>query len=226
MRREIKELLRSFTVGDMFFSSAFLVVLIISQLMSGFTLAGFIAAILGFCFVVLVRKGSRFSCIFGALQMMIYINLAFQSKLYGDVMLNVYTFVMQFVGWFSWTKQQKGRSTVMPKDLNGKVKYIVIVWVVEIVVYGLFLSKLGGNTPFIDAVTTMSSVVATVLSALCFKEQWYFWIICNITSVIMWTFAMFRGEDTAVAMIIMWIFYSINSLIGMRTWSGLKRKVR
>lgn len=224
MKQEIKELLKSFTTGDILFSSAFLSILIISQFITGFTLAGFTAAILGFCFVILVRKGSRFSCIFGALQMIIYINLAFQSKLYGDVMLNVYTLVAQFVGWHMWTKQSKGKATVTPKALKEKFKYIVIIWCLGIVLYGMFLSTLGGNTPFIDAITTISSVVATILSAMCFKEQWYFWLMCNITSVLMWSMAFMRGEAGAMAMIVMWSFYGINAIGGMISWNRASKK--
>jgi nicotinamide mononucleotide transporter len=54
-------------------------------------------------------------------------------------------------------------------------------------------------------------------------EQWCLWIITNIVSVIMWCVCVTRGEAHAGVMVIMWAFYLLNSLNGLRVWLKLSR---
>jgi nicotinamide mononucleotide transporter len=57
--------------------------------------------------------------------------------------------------------------------------------------------------------------------ALAFMEQWALWIITNIVSVVMWCICVARGEAHAGVMVIMWVFYLLNSINGFRVWLKL-----
>ena len=55
-------------------------------------------------------------------------------------------------------------------------------------------------------------------------EQWIFWIGVNITSILMWAFALKGGGDYAVIYLVKYSFYLLNSLNGLRIWIRLSRK--
>lgn len=216
---ELKNIYRSLTKNEKIGCLLFLITLVITQIASGSTFLVFIAGILGFFYVTLVRKGSRLCYIAGGIQIILYIYISLSSKFYGDVMLNCFNLIMQPIGWYLWSKRDNN-GTVKPKKLTNEVfGLILIVWAITISIYGMFLGKLGGNTPFIDAITTVSSIAAMILSVQAFKEQWNFWLICNATSIAMWTLALTRNDSAAFPMIIMWIAYFINSVIAYREWS-------
>ena len=57
--------------------------------------------------------------------------------------------------------------------------------------------------------------------AMAFMEQWVLWIMTNIISVIMWVIFALEGEPHAEMMVIMWVFYLMNSINGFRVWLKL-----
>ena len=88
---------------------------------------------------------------------------------------------------------------------------------------GFLLKYLGDPQPFKDSATTVLSIVAQALMALAFMEQWALWIITNVISVIMWSVCVLRGEAHAGVMVIMWVFYLLNSINGFRVWLKLSK---
>ena len=137
-------------------------------------------------------------------------------------MLNSFNMIMQPIGWYMWSKRDNNGIVKTQKLTKPKLMLLFSMWIVLISLYSeLVLSPLGGNTPFIDAITTISSITAMILSVNAFKDQWLFWIICNATSVLMWTLATLRGDNSGFPMLIMWIAYLINSLVAKKEWDRL-----
>jgi nicotinamide mononucleotide transporter len=93
-----------------------------------------------------------------------------------------------------------------------------------VIAVGFLLKYLGDPQPFKDSATTVLSVVAQALMALAFMEQWVLWIITNVISVVMWAVCVSRGEAHAGVMVIMWSFYLLNSINGLRVWLSLSRR--
>ena len=88
---------------------------------------------------------------------------------------------------------------------------------------GLLLEHLGDPQPYKDSATTVLSIIAQALMALAFMEQWALWIITNVISVVMWSVCVAGGEEHAGLMVIMWVFYLLNSLNGLRVWMRLSK---
>jgi nicotinamide mononucleotide transporter len=93
-----------------------------------------------------------------------------------------------------------------------------------VIACGYVLKHFGDPQPFKDSATTVLSIVAQALMALAFTEQWVLWIITNVISVVMWCICVARGEAHAAVMVIMWVFYLLNSLNGFRVWLKLSRE--
>ena len=71
----------------------------------GDTPLGIITALLGILCVICTGKGKLSAFVFGLLHVVAYAIIAYQSKYYGEVMLNIiYYAPMQFYGFYIWSK--------------------------------------------------------------------------------------------------------------------------
>ena len=219
---ELKNVLKGFTKMEWLGTVAFLIVLLTTQIATGSTLIALFASLMGFFYVTLVRKGSRLCYVFGGIQIATYIYISLSSRFYGDVMLNSFNLLMQPIGWILWSKKSSNGQVEVKKLEMNQLIAIFAVWFMIICLYGKFiLAPLGGNTPMIDAITTVTSITAMLLSLNAYKDQWTFWIICNTTTVYMWILAIGRGDQSAFPMVVMWTAYLINSLVAKRQWDKM-----
>lgn len=210
---------------------------IIYSLLSGSVdIVGSVAGIAGVLCVVLVAKGSIWNYLFGIVNVSMYAYISYKAALYGDAALNALYYVpMQFIGWWQWRK--RGAAVSAGKSSDGvQVKARRFNWTQRAVLFagcaaaviavGFVLRHFGDPQPFKDSTTTVLSIVAQALMALAFMEQWVLWIITNIVSVVMWSICVSRGEPHASLMVIMWSFYLLNSVNGLRVWLKLSRSSR
>lgn len=183
-------------------------------------LIGIIMAITGVICVVLTGKGKVSSYVFGMVNTVLYAYVAYGAKYYGDVMLNVlYYAPMNVVGWVMWKKHISQETKEVEKK-KLKITGNIIVFIgsaIGIFLYGLVLQRIGGNLPFVDALTTVLSVVAQILCVKRYMEQWILWIIIDIASVYMWAIAFINGGEN-IATLIMWSIYLLNAVFMFGKW--------
>ena len=195
---------------------------------------GSIAGITGVLCVVLVAKGSILNYVFGLVNVSLYAYISYKASLYGDAALNALYYVpMQFIGWWQWRRRGAAVSEAEAGDNGVQVKARRFTWnqrailficcAVAVVGVGFVLRHFGDPQPFKDSTTTVLSIVAQALMALAFMEQWMLWIITNVVSVVMWCICVSRGEAHAGVMVIMWAFYLLNSINGLRVWKRLSK---
>lgn len=210
---------------------------VVYSLLSGeFDPVGSIAGIAGVICVVLVAKGSILNYLFGLLNVSLYAYISYKASLYGDAGLNaLYYLPMQFIGWWQWRRRGAATSVEEAETRSGnddvRVRARRMTWgqrvglllgcIVLVTAGGFLLESLGDPQPFKDSATTVLSIIAQALMALAFMEQWALWIITNIISVVMWSVCVVRGEAHAEVMVIMWVFYLLNSINGLRVWLKL-----
>lgn len=197
-------------------------------------IVGSLAGITGVLCVVLVAKGSIWNYAFGLVNVSLYAWISYRAALYGDAGLNaLYYLPMQFIGWWQWRKRGAAMSEAESGGKSVQVQARRFDWGQRILLAmgcaaavaagGYLLKYLGDPQPFKDSATTVLSIVAQALMALAFMEQWALWIITNVISVIMWALCVSRGEAHAGVMVIMWSFYLLNSINGLRVWLKLSR---
>ncbi|MCL2502011.1 MAG: nicotinamide riboside transporter PnuC [Bacteroidales bacterium] len=186
-----------------------------------------IASISGVVCVVLVAKGHIANYLFGLIQVSLYVYIAWQSRFWGEVMLNgLYYIPMQFIGFLSWRKRMsEGSATrVQARRLSANMRLIIgISTLLATVVYGYFLELLNGQNPYIDAMTTLLSIVAMILMVRAYAEQWVLWICVNAGTILLWSMSVYRQEPHAVIMVMMWSVYLINSVYGLIRWMNHSR---
>ena len=208
--------------------------IVYSVLTESLDVIGSVAGITGVLCVVLVAKGSIWNYAFGLVNVSLYAWISYKAALYGDAGLNaLYYLPMQFIGWWQWRRRGAAVSDAEAGENGVQVKarrmtplqrvLLAAVCVVLVVAGGFLLRYLGDPQPFKDSATTILSIIAQALMALAFMEQWALWIITNVISVVMWSVCVARGDAHSGVMVIMWIFYLLNSLNGLRTWLKLSR---
>ena len=221
---------------DWFLIAGVIVSNVLYSVLSGdMDVVGSVASIAGVLCVVLVAKGNIWNYLFGIINVSMYAYISYKASLYGDAGLNAFYYVpMQFIGWWQWRKRGAAMSASEAGDQGVQVKARRFTWhqrillalgcTAAVIACGYVLKHFGDPQPFKDSATTVLSIVAQALMALAFMEQWVLWIITNVISVVMWCICVARGEAHAAVMVIMWVFYLLNSLNGFRVWLKLSRE--
>jgi nicotinamide mononucleotide transporter len=183
-----------------------------------------IAAIAGVICVVLSAKGHILCYLFGLIEVSLYIIISWETRLYGEVMLNgLYFLPMQFIGFYNWKKNIGSESIVKVHNLNNRQKLLLLTSCITLTLaYGFLLENINGNIPYLDAGTTVLSVIAMLLMVRAFVEQWWLWIVIDLLTVSKWLIALNHNESNAAIMVAMWSIFLINSIYGYWNWRRLK----
>lgn len=187
----------------------------------GYLIIDGIAAISGIFCVVLCAKGKKSQYIWGLLNIIGYIIIAWINRYYGEVMLNaLYYLPSQFIGYYLWNKHMnKETDDVEGKKLSWKQSIIfLIIITIGIFGYKLVLDMLGGNGTLLDSASTVISVIANALMMLRYREQWLLWIIIDVITVVMW---LLVGD---FIMVTMWAVYLINAFYGYYNWTKIAKE--
>ena len=186
----------------------------------GDSLMGIISATTGVACVVCTGKGKLSAYIFGLINAVLYGLIALKAGYYGEVSLNLFYYVpMQFLGFFIWRKNMNTEThEVNKKHMSNENRVLLLFSIIfGTVVYGYILKYIGGEMPFVDSFTTVSSVIAMIISIKMFVEQWWIWIFVNIFSVLLYIIDVINGGNT-YATILMWLIYLINAVIMVIKW--------
>lgn len=186
----------------------------------GDTLMGIISSTTGVACVVCTGKGKLSAYIFGLINSILYAIIAYKATLYGETMLNALYYVpMQFVGFYIWNKNMNSEThEVAKRHMKNSGRMILLLSILMATYfYGLVLRCLGDAMPFVDSFTTVSSVVAMIVSVKMFSEQWWIWVAVDIFSVYMWWCDFQSGSDN-MATLLMWVVYLGNAIIMLVRW--------
>lgn len=200
-----------------------------SLLGEGWDTIGFIVAVTGIINLVLCAKGNIWNYAFGIVYNAIYVYIAWHSKLYADSAIYLlYYLPMQFVGWAQWKKNQNQESgAVNAVHLTRRQAFaLLIAAAVLIPLFAWILSRpaIGDSQPWLDAATTVISILAMYMMVKAIAEQWYIWIVLDAAQVIKWTVATIRGEEHAALMLVMFAFFLANAVYGLIQWNGLAKQ--
>jgi nicotinamide mononucleotide transporter len=149
-----------------------------------------------------------------------YIFVAFNAKLYGEVIFYlIIDLPMIFISFHLWKKNLESSMRVNAKKMTIKqIIILILISIVSVIVYSLFLKVIGGVNYIVDSTSTVVSFIATLLMAKRYREQWFMWIIVYIVSVIMWI------TTFDLLMLIMSSSCLLSCVIGFINWSKNAKK--
>jgi len=205
-------------------------------------------SIMGVINTVMSANGNILTFLFGFLDVLIGTIVYFENGIMGNFALHAFYFLpMQFIGFWQWSKRgakvkksADGESTkVRARRLTSKQwMFLVGAMLVGITIMYFILTAVDGakleagkievlNRPkiLLDSAVMIFNIAGQVLMSLAFTEQWYLWIMVNISSICLWTVTLMSPDSSANAavMLIKYIFYLLNSLNGLRIWLALSK---
>ena len=197
-------------------------------------------SLMGVLATVCSANGKILTFLFGLLDVAIYgavcfVNWKNGGSGLGNALLHALYFVpMQFIGFWQWRKRGANASSqVQARRLNGRqwAVYTAVFLVGTVVAY-LVIARFDRSAAegflkvavVLDVLPLMCNILGQLLMSMAYMEQWIFWIGVNISSILMWSFALKGGGDYALIYLVKYSFYLLNSLNGLRIWIRLSRK--
>lgn len=138
----------------------------------------------------------------GVVMVSLYIYIFFDAKLYSDAGLNVFFLVMQFYGWYQWTRgpvvHATSLSAVTRLSRRGWLWTAVGVTAWTAIAGTALRRYTDAAAPYPDSFTTVLSVIAQFLLTRKILENWTLWIVADIIYIgvysykaLYWTAALY-----------------------------------
>ena len=184
---------------------------------------GMVCGIAGVICVVLTAKGKISSYLFNFIQMITYMVICWDAKLFLEFGEQVFYFVACIFGVILWKKNMKTNDDGTEQVVAKKFKpwnWVVTAAVTAIstVILGYFGDNILGSTlSYLDALTVALAVIAQLLMVWRYREQWAIWIAIDLSSLIMF---VILGQWS---MVIMYVAWAINAFYGWYNWSKLAK---
>ena len=215
-------------------------------------LAAAIASLCGITSTVLSANARIANFFFGILNVAVYGAVCFIKGNYGNAAINLLYFLpMQFVGLASWRRRGDGKKRIRARRLTPRqrtlflalfllgsvITYLVLAWIKAEAGLSFREALLGSDGALrvlrwvivVDALATVCNLIGQYLLSTAYMEQWFFWIVVNISSVVMWSLTAAgdaeagRNASLSVIYIVKYAFYLVNALNGLRIWLNLSR---
>ena len=176
-----------------------------------------VIVITGLIYVILIARNNLLGWLFGIISSFLSIFLfIFYAKLYSEAILYSFYVVAGFYGWYYWSKQKETKEVYQLPI----IKHIIIIasgLILSCLLY-LLMTNLFSDAarPFIDALTTIFSFIATYMATRKWIGNWIYWVVIDIISV--WLYFSRGLELYALLMLI----YSVIAIFGYLQWKKLK----
>lgn len=213
MLEKIKNELFSSRFGTIFMLCGILVQ-VITAYISGDTILSVISGVAGVISVVLCSQKKFSFYIFAWLQLITYVFLALEQRLYGELIEYAFYSITMAYGMFIWLRHYDNESSsVKARQLSPKTNLsISILTGVAILIVANILSRTDDTQPYLDSMSTVPAFIAQILMILRYREQWYYWLVIDVASIVMWANA---GNWCMVAQ---FVFWAINCAYGINKW--------
>ena len=177
--------------------------------------------------LVLGAKGKIAGLYFAIINSALYSLKCLGIPLYGEVMYNVlYSIPCSAIAIFLWKKNFSDSGEVKFRTMSVQIIIATVAATAAgTILYAKVLEWMGGSFTFMDSLTTVVAVIASLLYVLRFSEQWLMWVIVNALSIAMWIMVFRSGQSEALLMIIMKTVNLCNSSYGYWNWRKIAKKV-
>jgi nicotinamide mononucleotide transporter len=178
---------------------------------------GFITG--GYC-VWLVVLENIWNWPIGIINAVAFLVLFTSSKLYADAGLQAVYVVLNALGWYWWLHGGKHKSKLKIGHI-GLIETAILagLGVVATILFSRFLKSVGDVAPFLDALTTVSSLIAQYMLTRKYLENWYVWIATDI---------IYIGLYAAKHLILTGVLYAVfltMCCVGVHDWRRSSKQV-
>ena len=168
--------------------------------------------ILGLIQGVLVLLNKRSNWIVYAIQMAALVVFSFVNKLYGDMVQNFFYMFICIASFFLW---KEGNTFDKIRRLNWRsIIIVVVIAIIAILSVGHGLSQTDDPLPYLDASTTVTTIIALILMSTRTIECWIVWFINDILYIIQY----YSLPDQAFYLMMLNIIWTVMAIISFINW--------
>jgi len=136
--------------------------------------------ITGIACVWLCVKENVWNWPIGNLNSVFFLILFLRERLFADAGLQIIYITLGFLGWYWWLRGGKGKTELPVSRIDIKTATVLAL----LGIFGTFgmmmyLRTINDSAPFLDALTTVLSLIAQYLLTKKKIENWYVWIIAD-----------------------------------------------
>lgn len=152
----------------------------------------------------------------GILSVAFYAVVFYDVKLYADMGLQVVFFFLSVYGWYEWLYGGKNKHelviTLLPTRLVG---WLLLIGILSAALLGYLLDTYtDASLPYMDASTTVTSMIAQWMLARKYLENWLVWIAVDIVYVGMFLYKNLHLSLTAG----LYAVYLVLATMGYLSW--------
>lgn len=181
--------------------------------MNWIEILGFITGVIA---VWLTIKENSWCWPVGIINVILYLILFFDLKLYADAWLQAFYIISQCYGWYKWTK----KTTLQPKltvtFCSIKILFLAIsITLAMTFLFGYYFSHFTQAVfPWCDSMLTAMSLTGTWMAANKKIENWIVWIIANFIYI-----QIYIVKDTLLTAILYFLFFLL-AIEGFFQWKA------
>jgi nicotinamide mononucleotide transporter len=146
----------------------------------------------------------------------LYVLVFFNTKLYSDAGLNVLYVVLYVLGWYWWLRGGVDRGELNIRRISIRLAVLLaVLTAVTTAGWTAFLASVHDSAPFLDALTTVLSLIALFLIARKVFESWHVWIAVNLIYVGLY---VYKGLNLTA---VLYTLFAAMSVAGLVNWRRL-----
>jgi nicotinamide mononucleotide transporter len=135
----------------------------------------------------------------------------YQSRLFGDMALQVFYFISGIYGWYYWGKKKNEEFVVSKLSLKSMLPLIAFTFI-QFGIYYYLLTVFKGDKIFLDALLTACSITATYMMTKKWIENWAFWVLIDAVYV-----GLYFSKELYLYALLYFIF-AVMALAGFLNW--------
>ena len=144
----------------------------------------------------------------------LYIFVFYGSKLYADTGLQVVYVVLNAYGWYHWLYGGKNRTELPVTRTSARLWLLLVaLGAAGTAVLGTFLTqKTDAALPYVDSLTTSTSLVAQWMMTRKLLENWLIWVAVDVVYI-----GMYIYKSLYVTAVLYFIFLVLSAM-GFVQW--------
>ena len=174
-----------------------------------------IAVVTAIAYLFLAIRQNIWCWFFAGVSTAIYVWLFFDARLYMESVLNAFYFAMAVYGWFVWYDGRVNEHEMEISRWPLSVHAVAIAFVLALSgANGYLLDHYTDAAfPYVDSMTTWGAIWATFLVARKILENWWYWLVIDVASVIIYWMRDLKLTS------LLFVVYVVMIPFGMVAWT-------
>lgn len=150
----------------------------------------------------------------GLVSLVLYTWVYFNAKLYGESLLQVICFFLMIYGWYEWLHGGTQKTELAVTRTPQRAWFpLFAIGIAGSIAVSLLMRRFTDNaSPWVDSSILVFSLVAQLMTARKWLENWTFWVVINAISIALY---IKRGLFVTAAL---YVALLILAILGYRKW--------